>query len=282
MTYDPGRTGADRCSLSQGGPYSAGPYYRTPLDFISRHETALNVVWQYYNELLRKIAFSPFTRRVHSRPWNRVPGDMFQWMDLDLGLVAGAFIVAFASIFFIAWNSEFPTRFEQLAWRAASIYMMTYGVVGCLWMGFWEWIVLPRRRLAEGHEMSLLERAHLPRPGQYFGGMFLLRNKASYREPTFQDTEDGSTQQHTLPHQPIILPSFVNRARRFLSKTHNISPDKDPHLDIPIGFLLGTTVLCAFYVVFRMYILVEDLVGLRSLPSNAYDTVDWLSFIPHI
>ena len=282
MTYDPGRTGADRCSLSQGGPYSAGPYYRTPLDFISRHETALNVVWQYYNELLRKIAFSPFTRRVHSRPWNRVPGDMFQWMDLDLGLVAGAFIVAFASIFFIAWNSEFPTRFEQLAWRAASIYMMTYGVVGCLWMGFWEWIVLPRRRLAEGHEMSLLERAHLPRPGQYFGGMFLLRNKASYREPTFQDTEDGSTQQHTLPHQPTILPNFVNRARRFLSKTHNISPDKDPHLDIPIGFLLGTTVLCAFYVVFRMYILVEDLVGLRSLPSNAYDTVDWLSFIPHI
>ncbi|KAK3904899.1 hypothetical protein C8A05DRAFT_42099 [Staphylotrichum tortipilum] len=263
--------------IASGGAYSASPYDHTPLDFISRHDTALNVVWQYYNELLRKVAFSPFTRRVHSRPWNRVPGDTFQWMDLDLAIVAGAFIYAFASIFFIAWNSEFPTRFEQLAWRTASIYMFTYGGVGILWIGIWEWILLPQKRLTEGHAMSLLERSRLPRPGHFFGERFRL---ASYQEPPFQHTGDGST--HSLRRQPTILPSFVDRARRFLSKTHNISPDKDPHLDTPIGFLFGTTVLCAFYVVFRMYILVEDLVGLRSLPSNAYDTVEWLSFIPHI
>ena len=207
---------------------------------------------------------------------------MFQWMDLDLSLVAVAFIVSFASIFFIAWNSEFPTRFEQLAWRAASIYMMTYGVVGIVWIAIWEWIVLPQKRLAEGHEMSLLERSRLPLPGHFFGGRFPLWNEVSYRESIFQHIGDGSTQQHSLPLQPTILPSFVNRARRFLSETHNVSPDKDPHLDAPIGLLLGTTVLCGLYVVFRMYILAEDVVGLRSLPSNAYDTVDWLSFIPHI
>ncbi|UZP39483.1 hypothetical protein NXS19_007299 [Fusarium pseudograminearum] len=32
------------------------PYYQTPLDFISRDETALNLAWQYYNELSRKMA----------------------------------------------------------------------------------------------------------------------------------------------------------------------------------------------------------------------------------
>ncbi|KXX73306.1 hypothetical protein MMYC01_210452 [Madurella mycetomatis] len=266
--------------IGSGGSCATRPYYHTPLDFISRHESALNVMWQYYNELARKIWFSPFTRPVRTRPWNRIPGDMFLWMDFDLELIAAVFILLFSSVFFIAWNSHFPTRFEQMAWRVSSIYMITFGLIGSVWMALWMWILLPQKRLADGHEMSLLEQSLPPHPGQLLMRRFLHWDAAPRREPRLEHIEDANAED-AIPLRSSSR-GFVNKARRLLSKTHNISPDKDPHLDTPIGFLIGTSFLSLLYVVFRMYILTEDFVGLRSMPSNAYDTVNWLSFIPHV
>jgi hypothetical protein len=205
---------------------------------------------------------------------------MFLWVDLDMGFIAEVFIISFSSIFFIAWNSQFPTHFEKMAWRAASIYMMTYGMIGTAWIVLWVWVLLPQKRLAEGHDMSLFEQSLPSHPGQVLVKRFLHRSEAPYGGPRFQHIEDASPELPIPPHR--TLPGVLNRVRLFLSKTHNISPDKDPHLDAPIGYLIGTSVLCVLYVCFRMYILMEDLVGLRSLPSNAYDEVSWLSFIPHI
>lgn len=205
---------------------------------------------------------------------------MFLLMDFDLELIAVVFILLFSSIFFIAWNSHFPTYFEQMAWRAASIYMMTFGLIGPAWMALWMWILLPEKRLANGHEMSLLEQSPPPHPGQLVIRRFLHWGQAPIRGPRLPHTEDASAED-TILHPPTSS-GFFNKVHRILSKTHNISPDKDPYLDIPMGFLIGTSFLCLLYVVFRMYILTEDFVGLRSMPSNAYDTVDWLSFIPHV
>ncbi|KAL2144735.1 hypothetical protein VTI28DRAFT_8581 [Corynascus sepedonium] len=247
-------------------------YYHTPLDFISRHETATNVIWQYFNDLLRKIiGFSPFIRRVYKKPWDRIPGDMFLLMDFDLQLVAAGFIAVFSAIFVIAWNSHFPTLFEQMAWRAASLYMMLYGVIGCLWMGMWVWVFFPRIRYAEGPALSLFERGlHIEFPGLH---------RTLYREPCLPRIEPT---RHKHQKQTRSLLRILDEAGRVLTKTYNISPDKDPHLNIPAGFMIGNTVLCLLYLVFRAYILIEDLVGLRSLPSDAYKTVEWLSFLPHV
>ena len=73
-----------------------------------------------------------------------------------------------------------------------------------------------------------------------------------------------------------ILPS------KFMSKLRNNSPDNDPQLEVPLRFFIPCLVLCFFYVIFRAYILIEDVIGLRSLPSSAYDSVDWSGYIPHI
>ncbi|KAJ4127088.1 hypothetical protein NW768_008713 [Fusarium equiseti] len=119
------------------------PFYQTPLDFISRDETALNLARQYYNELSRKILFSPFSRRVENIPWDRNPGDIFLRMDFDLELVGVAFILVFSVVFLLAWNIPFPSVVERDFWRVASIYMLVYGSVGAAWMEFAMWILVP-------------------------------------------------------------------------------------------------------------------------------------------
>ena len=41
-------------------------------------------------------------------------------------------------------------------------------------------------------------------------------------------------------------------------------------------------ILLLAYILFRIYTLVEGFLSLRALPSSAFDTVKWLSFVPHI
>jgi hypothetical protein len=47
-------------------------------------------------------------------------------------------------------------------------------------------------------------------------------------------------------------------------------------LVLVIGSVVG------LYSVARLYIIIEALVGLRALPTGAYATVDWTSFLPHM
>jgi hypothetical protein len=69
---------------------------------------------------------------------------------------------------------------------------------------------------------------------------------------------------------------------KFAAKLRNNSPDKDPQLEVPLRFFMPCLILCFFYCIFRAYILIEDIIGLRSLPSSAYSSVDWSRYIPHI
>jgi hypothetical protein len=68
----------------------------------------------------------------------------------------------------------------------------------------------------------------------------------------------------------------------FLGALRNASPDKDPNLAVPLRLIVPVTFFCFFYCLFRGYILVEDLMSLRSLPESAFATVDWSKYIPHL
>ena len=51
----------------------------------------------------------------------------------------------------------------------------------------------------------------------------------------------------------------------------------------PAWFLILTLgPVVGLYSIARLYVIVEALVGLRALPTDAYDTVDWTFFIPHM
>ncbi|EGU78258.1 hypothetical protein FOXB_11231 [Fusarium oxysporum f. sp. conglutinans Fo5176] len=251
------------------------PYYQTPLDFISRDETALNLAWQYYNELSRKILFSPFSRRVKKFPWDRNPGDIFLRMDFDLELVGVAFIFVFSAVFLGAWNFSFPSTVERDFWRVASVYMLAYGMFGALWMELCMWIFIPQYRLAEGLELSLVERDLDQRPHPVRNWHYRFQNWRRSRFSKIRGTRDSDAEGLTSqqPKKGIFA---------FLSRSYNISQGNDPHLGVQVGFLIVTSFLCASYCVFRVFIFVEDFIGLRALPQSAYQTVEWAEFIPHI
>ena len=257
----------------QEGRQPNQPYYQTPLDFVSRDELALNLAWHYYNELARRLfKFSPFARRVAAIPWDRNPSDVFLRMDFDLELVSAGFILVFSSVFISAWNFSFPSSAELYLWRAASIYMLCYGVVGGLWMELSMWIFVPQSRMGEDLEMSLFEQelAQRRHPIRDWNHRF-HRWRRSRQSNTRRGGRRADDDQQ--PKEGVFA---------FLNRSHNVSREKDPYMGVQVGFLIGTTVLCVFYCVFRVYIFVEDFIGLRSVPRSAYETVEWTRFIPHV
>jgi hypothetical protein len=65
-------------------------------------------------------------------------------------------------------------------------------------------------------------------------------------------------------------------------KIRNNSPEEDPNLDVSILFLCLGLPCAVLYAFFRAYILVEDIVSIRALPTDAYSTVSWTAFVPYI
>ncbi|KAF6829666.1 hypothetical protein CMUS01_08052 [Colletotrichum musicola] len=205
--------------------------YRTPLDFISRDEYVFSLLWQYYNDILRRLRMPLFMRPMTAEPWDRIPSAVWlRHTNLVTQAPCGVVILTFGAIFFAAWNPPFPTETERTTWRAASLYGMVFCVFGGGYT--WAWHV-----------------------------WFFTR----WRQ-----------------NRPLLVPDGPRVRRTFADWLRNLSRDNDPHLDMPLGLLLPVSLFCALYVVCRVFILIEDLIGLRALPPSAFETVSWSKFLPHI
>jgi hypothetical protein len=81
----------------------------------------------------------------------------------------------------------------------------------------------------------------------------------------------------------IVLPTVEQdiRSRSVAEKLRNISTPLDPELKVHLSILIPMTIGCATYCILRLYILVEDVIGLRDLPPSAFKTVEWTEYIPH-
>jgi hypothetical protein len=82
-----------------------------------------------------------------------------------------------------------------------------------------------------------------------------------------------------------VLPSSREtqrgRTKRLAAKLRNIDPSKDPKLAVSLRILIPLSTLCLLYALCRAYILVEDFIGLRRLPTGAFQTVSWSDYLPH-
>ena len=52
------------------------------------------------------------------------------------------------------------------------------------------------------------------------------------------------------------------------------------NMAVPVIVLVFILFLLFFFA--RLFIVVEAFISIRSLPVGAYDTVNWINFLPHI
>jgi hypothetical protein len=85
------------------------------------------------------------------------------------------------------------------------------------------------------------------------------------------------------PSSDTVLPSVEQdeRSRSVAEKLRNISIPLDPELKVHLLVLIPMTIGLAIYCIMRLYVLVEDIIGLRNLPPSAFKTVEWTKYIPH-
>ncbi|EHK97858.1 hypothetical protein M7I_6355 [Glarea lozoyensis 74030] len=108
---------------SEGPPSARAPTKAWGLDFISRREYFMSLFWSYFTNLAYTLhipLIHLFTRRITSRPHDRIRTDHFAATDALSEVLSAPLIGAYAVIFALAWDFEFPSRVEQMLWRASS------------------------------------------------------------------------------------------------------------------------------------------------------------------
>lgn len=214
----------------------------TPLDFISRTETPLGLFWAWSTQILYKLRIPLLSRQIKVSPYDRIPSDKWLPTNMRYEVISEIFIAAFASIFVAAWNFHFPTQIERTLWRAASIYNLIFCTFGAGYMFLW----------------------------------------LHYFFPWYVEKRDKTLSRQLTPQSTKQTQSIATKLNSAMDVFRNNSPNKDPLLDAPMRFIVSIAFLSALYCLCRLYLLVEDCIGLRSLPPSSYKTVDWSKYIPHL
>lgn len=222
-------------------------YIRTPLEVLSRREWHWSKYWSNWINIIRHCGFVFEPTR---RPVDRFENTEFSFVPGYLYYITLLTSAAYTGLFILAWDFEFPTKIERTLWRAASL------TVPCVVLVYWtvtEWSFHTYPKLR-----SRFERL-------FSGGLYHVHER------------NATTQTHAWFGQKIR-----NSAHRVAASIRNNSIHKDPALDVPLKAILPMYVLGVFYCHARVFLFVEDIIELRSLPVTAYQTVNWSAFIPHI
>lgn len=227
------------------GRTAAEPYYYTPLDFISREEWIATRLWTYYVNLLRQMHLIHTYKR--SLPIRHFSSFYIPLPTRPLLFTMLAIAFAYTGIFIAGWNLHYPTESELILWRTCTLGTMIITVIGSLFEVTMMFVQYRRR-----HTISAL--IHNP------------------------DIE-------IMPLDPVGRPSHPSgkptKLQVTLQNIRNNTPEKDPHFDIPIRSLIVTTPICALYVIFRGFILLEDVISFRELPASTFVTINWSTHVPH-
>lgn len=237
---------------------------RTPFSFLTHDECFMRLFWAFYAQILRDLRLMPSRWQPKPTEADHFPAIDFRPLDLSWELIGAPFIILYGSIFMGPWNSPFPTMTEHLLWRAASIMCLFYCCVGELVAAIHHYQIFIRRVLAGA--LSRISR--------------LLQSRKSNRNATTSTLPLVQASSNVVPTLARNIRNTESWNMNWFEYTVNNSPDKDPALAIPLGWWIITTCLCVAYFLSRLFILVEDVVGLRSLPASAYRTVNYGPYSP--
>ena len=229
--------------LREGGDAASRVYYYTPLDFASRAEWSWSRLWNHGLNLLRRLhwAAPPAERPVQRFQNTVIP--IIEGRYYALWVVVST---AYFAIFLVAWKFSFPTQTECTLWRSASVMALSTAWVICFTLN-WSCSWYPE-----------------------------LKAKIRRAQPSSED-----------PSHHIRQPGYKNGAKGtkwfYALVTHfrNNSIMRDPALDTPVTLIVVTWIFGILYASSRIYIVIADVIELRSLPASAYKTVDWSSLWPH-
>ncbi|KAL8326457.1 hypothetical protein RB597_002976 [Gaeumannomyces tritici] len=254
-------------------------YYRTPLDFISRRGFHLERHWRYYSELTYWVHFPLFNRQMNVTPWDRFPSDIFLPVDDLILILFGFFIQApFSVCLLVAWNFHFPTTAERDLWRVCSVYHSVFSFLGMVYFSihlFTLWKMAGKgkdKRASTGSGSNSNNVLRLPTTDEEIS---LTRRGAED-----SDMSEAADAARPVVHRKTGLPKSMSRFEAWLVQWRNISPDQDPDMEVPLRWIAPIFLASATYIFCRLYIYIEDFVGLRSQPQGVYMTVN--KFVPFL
>lgn len=219
---------------------------RTPLDFVNRKEWWWSRCWSNFTNILRNMRLT-FGSDV--TPIDRVADTLQKELSKRSMYTCIAVTVGYFSVLFVGWNYSFPTRTEQILWRAACLTMMTTLFILAIFAGLFGTYPALRQRL------------------QQYSVPKTFRIKC---------LEDGSQLENS-----IRSTHMGKRLNSVLDCVRNNSVGKDPLLYIPLKVMIPIYIVGFFYCLARTYILIADVIELRSLPASAYATVHWQGNLFH-
>lgn len=229
------------------GDVASQEWFRTPLDFVNDRESYFTLYWTYSVNMIQKVHLLPVRTR---RPITSIPDDnMPSLFDTSVRaqIIGSLFSLFCFAINISGWNFWFPSTLERHLWRISSIVLLVTMYVG---VSTQIYLVYIHESLKKG----------------------------------FQVLKSGDTvvDSRTAPHAGrTATKNLLDKCRNLAARLRNLTPNKDPafaaELKVLIVFFPGLTL----YVLARAYLMIEDVISLRSLPANAYETVNWAQFLPH-
>ena len=228
------------------GAYSPNDWSLTPLDFVDRNEWWYARLFANGCNILRHMHF---TFGSNNRPVDRISDTLQKELSRPVMFLILSYTIGFFSVLFVAWNSSFPTHVEQTLWRASCLMTVAVALLSMIGSIIWS---SPAMKL-------VLERYSLP------------------KSPQISRLEDGFGSTKWARSK-----NTMKRVDSWLECIRNNSLDKDPQLRTPLKLVLPIYIIASFYFSGRLYIIIADILELRSLPANAYATVNWMKSLPHL
>jgi hypothetical protein len=234
-------------------------FFRTPLEYVSNDPWWCGLIYTYMMNILHHLDtiifwwLQPIKKRYFTPPIHplgrRSDNDVLPVRGRAMA-IAGVLTCCFLGTNFIAWNFHFPTRTERFLWRLSSSILVGISLIG---LGITEVVYSQSGVLAMQKDVR--------------------RRRTELQLETRQREEKsrGYTWKEDLAY----------RWRTVCMTLSNNDPEGDPRHDVSPVFAIVVTAGFFVYFMARMYIIVEDFVAFRAMPTSVYRNVEWWDFVPH-
>ncbi|KAG8525571.1 uncharacterized protein KY384_009215 [Bacidia gigantensis] len=219
----------------------------------SHDQWLIRMMYKWFKNILRWMIIHLFRRRSSDKDSlteqdvqllpDRIPGDNFPTFSLLADVYCGGLMQIYSCSFLAGWNFYFPTPVERNIWRAASVTTLIFtNPCG-----------------------------------------FVLLYFEYYHFDDWKRRNDGGWVRKIIEFHCRILGLRMNTSSTCLpleAKDTNLV--KRSTTGLPPWGVVYCTGICAIYTLARIYILVEDVIGLRRLPKDVFETVTWSQYLPQI